>query len=108
MTTARVFRVERRAMFVLAASLLLSSCAEQGPQTLIVSDDGYELDGMRSSTLASFAHTFRPADPIAVQACECADADRVTAAIDWLRAQDVAEIAFSTLPSDDPQCGFCR
>jgi hypothetical protein len=93
---------------LITAALALSGCAGSQPQTLLVSDYEYVLNGRKAQAMTSFEKVLRAAVPIEIQACQCADAVRLTSAIEWLQSRGATAVSLVTLAEDQPQCGQCK
>jgi hypothetical protein len=61
---------------------VLAGCAMPRTQTLLVADYGYSLNGMKATELEQFIKKLRLDEPIALEACSCADSRLVTGAVD--------------------------
>lgn len=97
-----------RHAWIFLAVVVLAACASSKSQTLLVTDYGYSLDGVTAMDLSSFENRLRPKDPIAVEACSCANARYVIAAVDWLHRHGVETIAMNVVDGAEARCGVCR
>lgn len=89
-------------------ALSLNACATQ-PQSLVVSDYGYYLNGTKADEMAAFGGTLSPDRPVDLQACLCAKTARIVAATEWLRAQGVKDISIEAVRHEDVEvCGPCK
>ena len=90
------------------AAVAPTACATSKTQTLLVTDYGYSLDGVSATDLSSFEKKLRREDQIAVEACSCADAKLVVAAVEWLHIQSVEKVAMRTIDGEQAKCGVCE
>jgi hypothetical protein len=97
-----------RSAWTVLAAVALTACATSKTQTLLVTDYGYSLDGVSATDLSSFEKKLRREDPIAVEACSCADAKLVVAAVEWLHIQSVEKVAMRTIDGEQAKCGVCK
>jgi hypothetical protein len=87
---------------------VLAACAISRTQTLLVSDYGYFLNGMKATELEQFEKKLRLQDPIALEACSCANTKLVTGAVAWLQGQGVKKISMTVIPGTEQRCGLCK
>lgn len=95
-------------VWTLLAAVALTACATPKLQTLLVTDYGYSLDGVSAADLSNLEKKLRPEDPIAVEACSCADAKLVIAAVEWLHLRGMEKVAMRTIDGEQAKCGVCK
>jgi len=78
-------------------------------QELLVSDQGYYLNGQGAQDISRFDERINATDPIIVKACSCADTTRLVAVLDWLNEKGKKEVKVSTVTGDEQElCGVCH
>jgi hypothetical protein len=95
-------------VFLILVFTALAGCAISRPQSLLVTDYGYSLDGNRAASLEQFNEDLRIDVPVAIEACSCADTRLVIEATEWLRGQGVKTVSMKTVPGAEARCGVCR